>query len=207
MYRIYFAGDLFDQKHLTGNFFLGKKIEELSKGFYQCALPQDWEKEGFDGPIEIRDWHIGDIMRSDLILLNFDGPDLDSGTVVEFMIAKMLDIPAVLLRTDIRSGVCMFDPDWNLMVEGYPRTEAVKVSSLQLYNEVGLEEMHKKIALSIISAFDKVREQEPVLKSPEEIECAYKHVSKMCGIELEKDFFVKVKNCGRESVQKNSLHV
>lgn len=54
--------------------------------------------------IDIRNRDIKAVMEADLVFFNFDGTDLDSGTVVEFMIAKMLDIPAVLLRTDCRNG-------------------------------------------------------------------------------------------------------
>ena len=52
---------------------------------------------------------------------------LDSGTVVEFVYAKLLDIPAVILRTDFRGGGDQ-DTDgdaWNLMVSFYPRTRNV----------------------------------------------------------------------------------
>ena len=42
-YKIYFAGDLFDHKHIAGNFLLAKTIESLSDGLYECVLPQDWE--------------------------------------------------------------------------------------------------------------------------------------------------------------------
>lgn len=40
----------------------------------------------------------------DLALFNFDGTELDSGTVVEFMYAKFLDKPSVILLSDFRSG-------------------------------------------------------------------------------------------------------
>ncbi|MCF7899189.1 hypothetical protein K9L05_00900 [Candidatus Babeliales bacterium] len=43
MYNIYFAGDLFDQKHITGNFLLAKQIEKIPNYKYKCMLPQDWE--------------------------------------------------------------------------------------------------------------------------------------------------------------------
>ena len=42
------------------------------------------------------------LYNCDCLIANLDGPDPDSGTVVEFCFAKMLDMPAVLLRTDFR---------------------------------------------------------------------------------------------------------
>ena len=44
------------------------------------------------------------LMRSDVAMFAFDGIELDSGTVVEFMAAKMLDIPSVVYRSDFRGG-------------------------------------------------------------------------------------------------------
>lgn len=41
MYKVYFAGDLFDQKHITGNYVLAEYIEKLSHNVYKCILPQD----------------------------------------------------------------------------------------------------------------------------------------------------------------------
>ena len=43
-YTIYFAGELFDHKHLIGNALLAAHIERLSNGRYRCVLPQDLEQ-------------------------------------------------------------------------------------------------------------------------------------------------------------------
>lgn len=179
-YRIYFAGDLFDHKHLTGNRALAHTIEELSANHYRCALPQDWEAT-LTSATEIRNNDIKNVIHSDFILCNFDGVDLDSGTVVEFMIAKMLDIPAVLLRTDIRNGGYLFGDDWNLMVVGYPRCALVKHPALMLYNDVGLEKMHETIATSIISALQSVGQEKSVLTTYDDMIATYRHVVTMCG--------------------------
>jgi hypothetical protein len=93
------------------------------------------------------------------------------------MIAKMLDIPAVLLRTDFRNGGQLFGDDWNLMAIGYPRCTIVKHPALTMYNDLGLEKMHRTIAQSIINAFDKVVKEKPLLSSYEEIFYAYQHVN------------------------------
>lgn len=115
-YTIYFAGDMFDHKHLAGNAILADAIEQRSNHKYKCIVPQTIEQVSNRG-VDIRNMDLKHVMDCDLGIFNFDGPDLDSGTVVEFMYAKLLDIPAVILRTDFRGGG---DGDggrlgWNLM--------------------------------------------------------------------------------------------
>ena len=44
------------------------------------------------------------MIECDLALFNFDGTELDSGTVVEFILAKFLDVPSVIMRSDLRSS-------------------------------------------------------------------------------------------------------
>jgi nucleoside 2-deoxyribosyltransferase len=185
VYKIYFAGDLFDQKHITGNLLLAKQIEKESNNMYKCMLPQDWEGSPRNTAIDNRNKDITSIIQADAVLFNFDGVDLDSGTMVEFMVAKMLDIPAVLLRTDVRNGGYMFGDDWNLMALGYPRCITVKHLALMMYNEIGLEAMHRTMAQSIISAFEVVTQEPSLLTSYAEIVAAYQHVIKMCGGQLE----------------------
>jgi nucleoside 2-deoxyribosyltransferase len=203
MYKIYFAGDLFDQKHITGNLLLAKHIEEESNNQYKCILPQDWEGI-LNTAVEIRNSDIKSIVNADFILFNFDGVDLDSGTVVEFIIAKMLDIPAVLLRTDFRNNAYLFGDDWNLMAVGYPRCVIVKHPALMMYNIMGLEETHCTIAKSIINAFKKVIQEDSLLKSYDEIFAAYQHVIKMCGSQLEQLIPTQmVHNAIRSKIEKN----
>ena len=101
--RIYHAGDLFDFKHLSGNRLLSDAVQKVSHGFYQTILPQDTEGNQLRNT-SIRNGDLELVMSCHLALFNFDGTDLDSGTVVEFMITKMLDIPCVLLRTDFRNA-------------------------------------------------------------------------------------------------------
>ena len=120
-YSVYFAGDLFDHKHLAGNELLAGAIDRVSDGRYACVLPQDLEQSS-NRMADIRNQDLRQVMACDLGLFNFDGADLDSGTVVEFMMAKFLDIPSVLLRSDFRaSGDQERDgDDWNLMCSFYP---------------------------------------------------------------------------------------
>lgn len=132
-HTVYFAGELFSQKHLIGNAYLAEAIYEKSHGRFLCRLPQDLEPRG-SHPHVIRDTDIHALLECDLGLFNFDGPELDSGTVVEFMLAKFADIPAVLLRSDFRAAGDQGKGDpWNLMCSFYPRTVSVSTHSLALY--------------------------------------------------------------------------
>ena len=73
-----------------------------------------------------------------MIVANFDGTDLDSGTVVEFCFAKMMDMPALLLRTDFRDSGDHTLPDgepWNLMCSHYPRTGVLYLNAMMLYHQ------------------------------------------------------------------------
>jgi hypothetical protein len=133
---VYFAGELFSAKHLVGNAYLAEAIHEKSHGRYLCRLPQDFELRG-SHPQLIRDKDIRCLLECDLAVFNFDGPELDSGTVVEFMFAKFADIPCVILRSDFRAAGDQgagFDP-WNLMVSFYPRSVSVPLHALALYKK------------------------------------------------------------------------
>ena len=134
--RIYHAGDLFDFKHLSGNRLLSDAVQKVSHGFYQTILPQDTEGNRLRNT-SIRNGDLELVMSCHLALFNFDGTDLDSGTVVEFMITKMLDIPCVLLRTDFRNAgdqTVSSDP-WNLMCSDYPRSLTVRIHAMNLYHQ------------------------------------------------------------------------
>ena len=87
--------------------------------------------------VDIRNQDLMQVMACDLGLFNFDGTDLDSGTVVEFMMAKMLDIPSVLLRSDFRASGDQEreGDDWNLMCSFYPRSRKVQFNAMAWYQE------------------------------------------------------------------------
>ncbi len=131
-YTVYFASELFSQKHLIGNAYLAEAIYERSHGRYLCVLPQNLEQRGNTAQ-SIRDQDITTLLDCDLGLFNYDGTELDSGTVVEFMLAKFADIPAVILRSDFRHGGDQRGDPWNLMTSFYPRTANVIVDSLGVY--------------------------------------------------------------------------
>ncbi|HZZ19989.1 MAG TPA: nucleoside 2-deoxyribosyltransferase [Opitutaceae bacterium] len=179
---VFFAGELFDLKHLIGNAYLAEAIYEKSHGRYLCALPQDFDPRG-KAPRAVRDHHIRALAGCDLALFSFDGPDLDSGTLAEFMIAKFADIPAVILRSD-RRGAGGRVPQWNPMANFYPRTAVLSIDGLGAYKAI-LKKRHRKldevirlagqhssadaqrmcdeIAAAVVRAFDRVREMPPVM--------------------------------------------
>jgi nucleoside 2-deoxyribosyltransferase len=134
MYSIYFAGELFAAKHLIGNSALAAAIEQQSAAEFICRLPQTLEQRS-DSARQIRDQDLETLIECDLAIFNFDGPEIDSGTVVEFMVAKFADIPSLLLRTDFRKGGDQREDPWNLMMSFYPRTRSCVLDCMILYKE------------------------------------------------------------------------
>ena len=131
-YTVYFGSELFSLKHIIGNAYLAEAIFEKSHGKYLCVLPQNLEQRSTTAQ-SIRDADIRALLSCDLALFNYDGTELDSGTVVEFMFAKFADIPAVILRSDFRHGGDQVGDPWNLMSSFYPRTATVVLNSIGLY--------------------------------------------------------------------------
>ena len=172
-YTIYFAGDLFDHKHLIGNAILASYIESCSNGQYKCIVPQNLEQPTGRG-VFIRNNDLRAVLECDLGLFNFDGADLDSGTVAEFMYAKALDIPAVLFRSDLRARSESPDRNgWNVMCSYYPRTQIVRFNGMARYKEAAqdgatlaqiTERMYNRIAGELIAALDQVRQEPPLPK-------------------------------------------
>lgn len=183
-YTVYFASELFSLKHLIGNAYLAEAIYERSHGRYLCVLPQNLEQRATTAK-SIRDSDIRTLLQCDLGLFNYDGTELDSGTVVEFMFAKFADIPSVILRSDFRHGGDQRGDPWNLMTSFYPRTSNVIVDSLGIYKRsrgrhrrpptdeiVRLAGLHSsadaqvmcdEIAAACVRALDQVVAQEPVM--------------------------------------------
>lgn len=181
---VYFASELFSLKHLIGNAYLAEAIYEKSHGRYLCVLPQNLEQRGNTAK-SIRDQDILTLLGCDLGLFNYDGTELDSGTVVEFMFAKFADIPSVILRSDFRQGGDQRGDPWNLMSSFYPRTTSVVVDSLGLYkgamksrrnhpkdevvrlagqhSSANAQHMCEQIAQACVRALDRVAGLSPVL--------------------------------------------
>jgi len=175
-YKIYLAGELFDVKHLAGNALLAEALGEVSRGRYVPVLPQDLELPSLEAKA-IRDADYRALLECDAAIFQFDGSDLDSGTVAEFMTAKFADIPSVLLRTDFRRSGDRNPRPWNLMCDSFPRTEALVVDAMALYaeeNEKGwmlaseaMKLVFYKIAAQLVEKLDTVISKAPVLDEGE----------------------------------------
>ena len=181
---VYFASELFSLKHLIGNAYFAEAIYEKSHGRYLCVLPQNLEQRGNTAQA-IRDQDIRTLVSCDFGLFNFDGTELDSGTVVEFMFAKFADIPSVIVRSDFRHGGDQRGDPWNLMSSFYPRTTNVIVDSLGIYkgarkrrtrppedevvrlvgqhSSADAQWMCERVAESCVRALDRVAAIEPVM--------------------------------------------
>lgn len=181
-YTVYLSGDMFDHKHLIGNTILADRIKNSSNK-YDFILPQD-QPTTLTHYVDIRNYDILSIIRSDFLLVNFDGTDLDSGTVVEYIIAKMLDIPCVLLRTDFRCSSEGDSDQWNLMCSSYPRSAQVVVNSLDLYKTLGFDGMYDYLTQEIKNGFCTALNQKCVFNSADEIVQAYSWVINCCGSKL-----------------------
>ncbi len=132
-YTVYAAGGLFTQHELTTNVFIKDSVWRQSDGKFELILPQSNELRELDRPdiaSYIRNIDLAIIVKSDLVLARFDGLELDAGTVVEFMLAKFLGKPTVILRSDSRGlGGESMDEPYNLMLKNWPRTTEVHYDS------------------------------------------------------------------------------
>ncbi|HEY9676634.1 MAG TPA: nucleoside 2-deoxyribosyltransferase [Drouetiella sp.] len=181
-FTVYLAGDLWTHKDLIGNALLGDFIKKVSKGRYECVLPQDLE-EPINRSVDIRNYDLKHVMTCDMAIFNFDGANLDAGTVVEFIYAKMLDIPCVILRTDFRAaGEGGEDQDpWNLMATRWPRTQVLKLHGMAEYQgcktpgDVAktIRTWYRKMAVQIIEQLDNARAEKPLLQNPAQIKAIY----------------------------------
>jgi nucleoside 2-deoxyribosyltransferase len=143
-YTIYSAGGLFTQDELGTNVMIKEAVWRLSSGKFQIFLPQSREIQELDQPnIEafIRNTDLLEVVKADIILARFDGLELDSGTVVEYMMAKFLGKPTVILRSDFRSVsfLPLVEP-YNLMVKNWPRTVDIHLNSYRIWAELFAEE-------------------------------------------------------------------
>ena len=160
-FKIFFAGELFDHKHLTGNYLLAEQLEKISKKRFRCLLPQNLESNSLSCD-ELRKADLELLFSSDMVLFNFDGGDIDSGTAIEFTICKSLNKPSLLFRSDFRNAGDQQDGDpWNLMCSGYPGTERLIINAMEFYkkykNESAqktAESMYSEIAKLIIKKLD-----------------------------------------------------
>lgn len=189
MFLVYFAGELFSAKHLMGNAALADAIAKVSSHKFSCVLPQTFEDRETTAQA-IRDKDIVTLLGCDLALFNFDGPELDSGTVAEFMLAKFADIPCLLLRTDFRRGGDHGEDQWNLMLSFYPRTRSLFINSMEIYKTAlsagfdpmqAAQQMIDQIAAAAVKELYQLAQQAPTI-SDELAEPVYRWLSKMPGL-------------------------
>lgn len=175
-YTYYHAGPLFTLAELHTNTLLSRAIERRSSGKFIPILPQDLEQRDLS-PQAIRDQDLRALLSCDMAMLTYDGPELDAGTVVEYMVSKMADMPTVILRSDFRGAGDQGkegDP-WNMMSSSWPRTVGVKVNAMLDYKAAfasaladgsGVppgEYMIEEIAQKVVDAFEEVLKRAPVL--------------------------------------------
>ncbi len=175
--RIYMAGSLFCGREIFGNAALAAEIENLSGNAYICELPQDYEPRSRT-PKAVRDCDFTHLLKCDAVLAAFDGLELDSGTVAEFITAKVADKPALLLRSDFRvSGdqVSGGDP-WNLMCSFYPRSTVLQFNFMRAYKDCLRETnnplfaanlVNKELAKLCVGALNRLFKTKPVLAKKE----------------------------------------
>lgn len=188
MLLAFFGGSLFTARDLIGNLYLVEALIKASNGKYRFYVAQNECDQKVTHKL-IKDRDTAGLMRSQVAIFNFDGVELDSGTVVEFIQAKTLDIPCVVFRTDIRGGSGEEAIDekrnkWNLMLSFYPRTKIIYMSAIvdyqaQAYKKVQhlgdtVQNAHdvaqaysEYMAKILIEAMDEVLETPPLIDREE----------------------------------------
>lgn len=136
-YKAYFAGALFKYGDLAGNILLAEALGRVSGGEFACVLPQDFEVRE-PGPKAVRDADLKLLLDCDCAVFNFDGLELDSGTLAEFLFAKTVDMPCAVFRSDFRGGGDQgpSGEPWNLMCSFHPRSETVLFDTLVHYKRL-----------------------------------------------------------------------
>lgn len=195
-YTYYHAGPLFTLAELHTNTLLSQAIHAKSKGKFIPVLPQDLEQRDLS-PHSIRDEDLRALLSCDLAMFTYDGAELDAGTVVEYMVAKMADIPAVILRSDFRGAGDQGGTGdaWNLMSSRWPRTVGVSVDAMVEYKSALARHMHEpatatptnpgssmidEVAQKVVDGFEKVLNEPPRL--PKELrESVYQWLALMPG--------------------------
>jgi nucleoside 2-deoxyribosyltransferase len=188
---IYIAGELFDHKHLSGNALLSDSIHRTAAGRLRCFLPQDVDLCQASS-LEIRNTDLKHLINADIALFNFDGTDLDSGTLVEYMVAKFCDIPAVILRSDFRSAGDQKpgEDSWNLMCSFFPRCRTIHFDAMERYHRhldgtgdhaAGLRNAYDELAQEVISACDSVISDPPLTSADLDASAVYEWMATVAG--------------------------
>jgi nucleoside 2-deoxyribosyltransferase len=176
----YFAGALFSAQELYGNRALAEEINRISQGVVQVDLPQDLSPQQAGDGTEIRSADYLAMIQRDFVLANMNGPELDSGTVAEYVVASMLGMPRVQFRSDFRNAgdapsefpnaitVCKTAVvPYNLML-GHDESSMVFVNSMELYKSAnGPREFLRKLAAAAVQGIRLAFEQTETAR-PEE---------------------------------------
>lgn len=110
--RIYLAGPLFTVAEIYWNSQLALAFRRRCTA--DLAVPQDFCKGATNMRLVMQKC-TDELTSSDVVVVNADGPDIDSGTAFEAGMAYALGIKLVVYRTDFRrAGDC--DLDCNLMI-------------------------------------------------------------------------------------------
>ena len=94
---IYFAAPLFTSAERSWNSLLANNLRSHGQ---TVQLPQEF----CEGVEEIADLCLTRLKECSIIVVNCDGPDMDSGTAMEFGFALALGKDSVAYRTDFRRG-------------------------------------------------------------------------------------------------------
>ncbi len=138
--RIFYGGPLFSVSERLFNKELAEKLRV--KG-YEVILPQDLgivfkDNQEIDYKA-IAERSKKEIEKCDVLLVNLDGPDTDSGTALEAGIAIGINKPVIGWRTDIR--MVEYPLPWNGMFELC--TEAIHVPGE--FGKESIDELAKEI--------------------------------------------------------------
>jgi nucleoside 2-deoxyribosyltransferase len=128
---------MFTQHELATNVLIKEAVWRLSNGKFLLVLPQSVELKELDA-VYVRNVTLLEVVKADIVMARFDGLELDSGTVLEFAMAKSLGKPSVIFRSDFHrslEGVELppgkgLDEPYNLMVKSWPRTVEVHIDSV-----------------------------------------------------------------------------
>jgi nucleoside 2-deoxyribosyltransferase len=167
--KLYCAGVMSTLAARRHNTTLAKAIEEVSHGKYACVLPQDLHIEG-KGHKQFneaaRNACLKAIFDTDGIVVNLDGKQPGTGTVVEFIVSRCLNKPAVLFKTDTKykkddtsPKLTNYEPSFSLMLNHYPNTAAVRVSTDELYKRYKADNSllpEYELAKQIVAALDQL---------------------------------------------------
>jgi nucleoside 2-deoxyribosyltransferase len=127
---IYLAGPLFTSAEREWNRLLAQNLRSSGR---EVRVPQEF-CEGLTIPQAIMDACLTNLDECDIIVVNCDGPDVDSGTAMEFGWAMRHGKISVAYRTDVRrAGDC--NKNVNLMIA--EQASACIIKPLASYSDVG----------------------------------------------------------------------